>query len=92
MMNEQKTGSFVFEDGIYEVKGNSRYSLDSNKFENADGSIYKEGTTVGYFNTYKDGISGDLKANLSNVDLVVFAEVTTLVAACLAAIDNHYNA
>lgn len=92
MSNELKTGSFVYEDGIYSVKGNSKYDLENNKFENADGSIFKEDKVIGYFSTYKEYNTNEVKANISNIELALLVEVTNMVTDCLQAIDDYYNA
>ncbi len=86
---EQMVGTFLYSDGTYLVSGNTVANLEDGGLYSASGTVKKDDAFIGSFYANRQG--ADLKVNITDTEAKNIAEVSTVVAACIAKAAEHYQ-
>lgn len=91
IFDEKQMGGYTYESDIYKITGTCRYDLSTKKFDSADGTIYKNSIVIGFFSSYTEANSNEIKTNISNISSELLTEIVVIVAECLSAVEEYYN-
>lgn len=75
------------------LTGNAYINSDGSTPERIDGGVAsKETAIVGYYSVYTETTGGTPKISLNNVTAEYIGLVSTAIADCITAIEEHYKA